>query len=381
MKKTRKVILIATLITLFIASTMHTNATSLARRCSIVEKQCSTDNGLSRITLSSLDIIIVPLQYPTIQEAIDNASDGDTIYVLNGTYYENIVINKSITLIGENKETTIIDGGGNGNVAAILASEISISGFTIQHSGNSTGRDKGVSVMSNYNVINGSILTNNYIGFGLSYSSNNNTITNNILTKIVARPFLLTNSSNNTIAKNLIIDNGASLDIYARSNNNLISNNTFVNNTDGIWLYHSSYNTVIGNRFEDNKYTAIGLGNSSYTTIKQNIIINNIQGIEFIYLSNNNLVIQNKIEKNRAFGISLAHSYTNIITNNNFNNGPINAIFRGTSISEDKNIWESNYWGRPRILPKPIFGTMYIGHIPILWLNFDWHPAQEPYEI
>ena len=44
-----------------------------------------------------------------IQDLIDNASSGDTIYIPSGIYYESIVIDKSITLVGEDKNTTIID--------------------------------------------------------------------------------------------------------------------------------------------------------------------------------------------------------------------------------------------------------------------------------
>ena len=46
--------------------------------------------------------------YICIQDAIDNAADGDTIYVFNRTYNENIVIDKTIYLIGENRDSTII---------------------------------------------------------------------------------------------------------------------------------------------------------------------------------------------------------------------------------------------------------------------------------
>jgi pectin methylesterase-like acyl-CoA thioesterase len=48
--------------------------------------------------------------YVTIQEAINNASAGDTVYVYEGHYYENIVVNKSISLTGEDRDNTIIDG-------------------------------------------------------------------------------------------------------------------------------------------------------------------------------------------------------------------------------------------------------------------------------
>jgi pectin methylesterase-like acyl-CoA thioesterase len=48
--------------------------------------------------------------FTTIQDAIDTANEGDTIYVEKGIYCENIIINKSLILIGEDKEYTIIDG-------------------------------------------------------------------------------------------------------------------------------------------------------------------------------------------------------------------------------------------------------------------------------
>ena len=70
-----------------------------------------------------------------IQDLIDNASNGDTIYIPSGTYYENIVINKSISLIGKDKNTTIIDGNKSGDVVIIYADWVNISGFKIQNSG------------------------------------------------------------------------------------------------------------------------------------------------------------------------------------------------------------------------------------------------------
>jgi len=80
--------------------------------------------------------IIVPDDYPTIQEAINAANPGDTIFVRAGTYYENVVVNKSVLLVGENKELTLIDGDGIGNVVSVIASNVIIHNFTIQNSGN-----------------------------------------------------------------------------------------------------------------------------------------------------------------------------------------------------------------------------------------------------
>jgi pectin methylesterase-like acyl-CoA thioesterase len=55
------------------------------------------------------ETIVVPDNYPTIQEAINHANEGDTISVKAGTYYENIVVTKSISLNGESSSNTIID--------------------------------------------------------------------------------------------------------------------------------------------------------------------------------------------------------------------------------------------------------------------------------
>ncbi|MCD6142250.1 hypothetical protein J7J55_05990, partial [Candidatus Bipolaricaulota bacterium] len=84
-----------------------------------------------------------PNNYTKIQDAVDNASDGDTVYVFNGTYYENVFIGRSINLIGENKDTTIIDGGGSGDVVHITVDWIDICGLTVQNSG-SGWNDAGI---------------------------------------------------------------------------------------------------------------------------------------------------------------------------------------------------------------------------------------------
>ncbi len=79
-----------------------------------------------------------PSNYSTIQAAINTADPGDTIFVYQGTYLENIYINITLNLCGEDKNTTIIDGGGQHDVIYIgfPANSVTITGFTIQHSGN-----------------------------------------------------------------------------------------------------------------------------------------------------------------------------------------------------------------------------------------------------
>ena len=72
--------------------------------------------------------------YTNIQDAIDAASDGDTIFIYDGTYIENIVIDKSINLIGEDKHTVIIDGDELDTVITITHEYVDIREVTITKS-------------------------------------------------------------------------------------------------------------------------------------------------------------------------------------------------------------------------------------------------------
>jgi hypothetical protein len=81
------------------------------------------------------ETLIVPDNYPTIQAAINAASNGDTIFVRSGTYNENIVVNKMVTLIGENSNNTIINNGNDYAYAVvnIQSGNVTVENFTIQN--------------------------------------------------------------------------------------------------------------------------------------------------------------------------------------------------------------------------------------------------------
>jgi parallel beta-helix repeat protein len=82
---------------------------------------------------TSLTTITVPDDYPTIQEAINHANAGDTVFVRNGTYYEHVCVNKTVSIAGQDRNTTTIDGNQTGTVVTVTADNVNISGFTVQN--------------------------------------------------------------------------------------------------------------------------------------------------------------------------------------------------------------------------------------------------------
>jgi nitrous oxidase accessory protein NosD len=85
---------------------------------------------------AELTTIIVPDDYATIQEAINNANEGDTVFVRKGTYYETVIVNKTISLVGENAYNTTIDGGGLATyIVSVTSNDAQVSGFRIVDGG------------------------------------------------------------------------------------------------------------------------------------------------------------------------------------------------------------------------------------------------------
>ena len=194
----------------------------------------------------SLKTIVVPDDYPTIQDAIDNSKKYDTIYVRNGTYYENIIIDKSIKIIGEDKDITIIDGFRNGSVIKVLADNVFINDFTIQNSSLNTYEYSGIESYSSYNYYFGNVLINNRIGIHIVSGSNNTIIYNYILKS--QNDSLCIHSSYNIFYRNHIEDNRGGILFQINSTENDIKNNNFINNSD----YNAAFYKVTFNNWDKN---------------------------------------------------------------------------------------------------------------------------------
>ena len=229
--------------------------------------------------------------FATIQAAINDpdTADGHTIFVEEGTYYEHVVVSKSLSLIGEDRSTTIIDGI-TGTVMNVTANNVNITGFTIQsRAGTSDNLGIYVGEWSTGNNISYNIITNNGYGIRLEYSSNYNIISGNDITNN-DYGIHLHNSSSNIISGNDITGNGKDgIHLYKSSNYNIISGNKITaNKHDCISLYYSSYNSIIRNKITDN-CAGIFLSDSSNNSISENNIANNEYGIRLVNASDNSI--------------------------------------------------------------------------------------------
>lgn len=169
--------------------------------------------------------------YSRIQYAIDNASNGDTVFVFDDSspYIENIIIEKTILLLGENKETTIIDGGQIGSVIQNFADSVLISGFTIQNSALDNSKYSGIESHGSNNYYAGNILLNNKVGIHIL------------------------DGDGNTIIYNFV-SGSQTESICIHSSYNVAHSNNIEGNAHGIWLQkNATGNEIKENNFKDNE--------------------------------------------------------------------------------------------------------------------------------
>ncbi len=201
--------------------------------------------------------IVVPDNYTTIQSAIDHANNGDTILVKKGYYPETLVVNKSISIIGEDRNRTIIDGQKKLSQVILLDGDnITFCNFTLGNSGfqpaknsgwyDSNGMGEGIKIYPSgfpapqfINIINNTIVDCPYFGIEAGDSSNNTIVGNTIIGRYAGNPPL----------QAPMFGSGSGISIACV--NSLFAFNTFINTTVSFSFYTEGYkqrNTFIDNQ-------------------------------------------------------------------------------------------------------------------------------------
>ena len=289
-------------------------------------------------------VIYVPDDYPTIQAAVDAASPGDTIIVRDGTYTENVVVNKDhLTIESENgADSTTVQAANHDHVFEVTADYVNISGFTT----------KGASGYPS-------------AGIYLSGSDSDNVEHCNISNNNVSNSryaVYLHSSSNNTISGNIASNNGWGIFLESGSNNQL-TNNTANSNEIGILLWSSS-NNIVKNVVSNNHY-GIYLSDSSNNNIMDNTANSNNESGIFLEGGSNNQLINNAANFNNS-GISLDFSSNNTIYLNNFSSNTNGNVYSSNS---------TNIWNSPEELTYAHNGNIYTNHLGSYWSDYTGSDA------
>jgi len=285
--------------------------------CSVTAEYAGKTNTTGTFTL--LPVITVDdsggADYLTIQEAIDAADPGARIFVYEGMYYENVIVNKSVRIKGQDKEKTIIDGSGSGIVVLITADEVEIERFTIQNGEYGIFLDKS----SDSKIINN--LITNY-DFGIY---NNYTV-------------------DCYIAYNEVTNGKYGIVTYHASND-AVRYNTFSYNT----VYGAKdFNSQLRNCFNWNKFYHNKIGYWYDPTIE-------LQELEF----DGNLLEYNEI------GVKVSDASTVRVTNNTIKHGEYGIYIENASPWIYRNNIEDNRYGiyakisSARIEKNTITGSEY----------------------
>jgi parallel beta-helix repeat protein len=300
----------------------------------------------------------------SIQNAIDNADDGDIILVPPGIYDEHLTVNKSITLIGDNKTITILDGNYMGTLASITAPYVTISNLTIRNAGGSD-HDTGITSNSSHTTVNNCIIyhtkhgiyshdtTNLTIsctdirntGCGITIETTTDLTINNCSLSHNALGIDLQTIQHAQITACQFYTNGLACVISNTSHITIsycnISNNgdnhggIFIDNCDQILLTTSLiYHNGIG----------VNIDYSSNIEIRDCQFSSNTHFSIFIKQSRNNITVTHcDITDNYRMGVYIIDRSQCLLTDNNIITTTLQGLYCRTSVCIARN----NYWGSP----------------------------------
>jgi parallel beta-helix repeat protein len=296
--------------------------------------------------------IVVPDDYPTIQAAINNANAGDTVFVRAGTYFQNdpdsIIINKPLSLIGEDPTNTIIDQQPVPihPTIQVNAANVTISGFTIKDYDAAIVIPYGGGSVQNCSIINNKILNGDngiLVQDATNFTFKNNVISNNRQWGI----YLYPRAVNGTITENTLSGNGwrqvpeggGGIGLYG-ANNTVITKNTLSFGYEGLDIQFSDATYVYGNNITDNQEAGLIFGQYCNNAIVfGNNIERNVIGIRLIIFTLHSPIWEvkagNMVYRNNLGDNSMqvqVHSYEHTGDNNS------------TDIISWDNGKEGNFW-------------------------------------
>ncbi len=293
--------------------------------------------------------------YETIQEAVDNAVAGDEIRVYEGIYLERVTVEKTLSLMGNGSDVTVVDGENKVDVITINANWVNLSGFKVLGQGVSTS-SAGIKVTGNFCRIFRNSCTKNgngiVVGSGFSKPMNSRSfVENNTCYLNEMNGILLNYAHNNTIVNNTCLENkGAGISIE-KGDRNTLKDNICAKNSEGGLKIRGSHNLVDNNSCLENSYYGVYLGNSHANTLTNNILGTNEIGILVVGESRDDQVHQNTFQENEeAMNASEAEGNYINATNNWWGNdsGPFNP--------------RSNPWGTGEKVSDHVIIDPWIGY-------------------
>ncbi len=247
-----------------------------------------------------------PNNYTSIQDAIDDANPGDTVFVFDESapYMENIRIRKSIRLIGENKTTTIINSSSQTTIDIYNHDNILIKGFTLLNHCSSTDETYGVDLSFTENVtLTDTIIIGCHWGVHLAYCTNCSITNNEIRDGISGIELYHVDTS--TLSGNHLTDNEFGIELN-NARTNMISNNIFLNN--GLYLVDYAYpNSIVGNSV--NGKALLYLENES------DMIIEDESAGQIILVGCNRIKMQNLDLSHATVGVEFINTDNCLLTN------------------------------------------------------------------
>jgi parallel beta-helix repeat protein len=260
-------------------------------------------------------------QYKTIQQAVDAAKPGDTVSVAPGTYTENVVVNKPLTITAASARPTVQAADPSKDVFMLSSPGVRIDGLTI------TGGASGVQIQSTSKcVVTNIVARDNVRAVYLSHSTDNE-ISNSNLTGNGYGVYG-DSSSRNTISSNVATGekgNGIALGdgifLNYGDSNTITRNDLSANYVFGISLYNSVRNIISNNTMSDNDRIGVRFGPGS-----------NDNTLTFNTIARNSLIPQPVAETFPACGVLIVSSTGNQIYLNSFISQPNAIVGASTAI-------------------------------------------------